>query len=253
MSRMNRFALVLAASLALAGCGKKGGDADVAANTDTATQNAAVTAPAPTGKDWTQVVAPTDAGSFQMGNPDAKVHLVEYASLTCPHCAHFAQEDFPKLREKYIKPGLVSYELRNLVRDGADFSAVLLARCGGASAFFPLSEQIWAEQPVWEDKLTKMSSADQARLKTVPREKLPAALAAFTGLDTFVEQHGIPAAKVQACLSDQAAIAPIEKMQQEATADGINGTPMFLIGGKLVPDAYTWEALEPALKAAIAG
>ena len=250
MGGMNRIALVLAAALAVAGCGKKAAETDASTNQATA---AAAPAPAAAGQDWTQVVSQTDAGGFQMGNPDAKVKLVEYASLTCPHCAHFAKEDYPKLRDTYIRTGKVSYELRNLVRDGGDFAAVLLARCGGTSAFFPLSEQIWADQETWENKLMTMSSADQAHLKAMPREKLPAALAAQTGLDTFVEQHGIPAAKVQACLDDQSAIAPIEKMQQEATADGVTGTPMFLLNGKLVADAYAWETLEPALKAALAG
>src|SRR3569833_3015065 len=88
-------------------------------------------------RDWTRVVRATPAGGFVMGNPDARVKLVEYGSMTCPHCRAFEAEGVPTLVGKYVKSGQVSWEFRNYVRDAFDVSAALIARCNGAGAFFP--------------------------------------------------------------------------------------------------------------------
>jgi hypothetical protein len=86
-----------ASALALAGCNQAADNATAPANGSTA---AAVAPPA--GQDWTQVVSQTPEGGFVMGNPNAPVKLVEYLSLTCPHCAQFAETGYPQLQE-YVK------------------------------------------------------------------------------------------------------------------------------------------------------
>src|SRR4051812_19274153 len=99
------------AVIAIAGCNSKQGDA-------------APSKPAkleqvrpPKGGDWSMVVNPTSAGGFMMGNPNAKVKLVEYGSLTCPHCREFDEKGVPALIANYVKQGRVSWEFRNYVRD----------------------------------------------------------------------------------------------------------------------------------------
>ena len=72
---------------------------------------------APNGGDWTKMVTQTPEGGFLMGNPQADVKLIEYGSMTCPHCAEFAEKDAPALIDKYVKSGRVSFEYRNFVRD----------------------------------------------------------------------------------------------------------------------------------------
>ena len=112
-------------ALAIAGCGDdaaSGGGNAVAAENFQVEQIAA-----PNGGDWAQTVTATPAGGFLMGNPDAKVKLVEYGSMTCGHCATFSEEGAPKLIEKYVKSGQVSFEFRNFVRDGADMAAALVS------------------------------------------------------------------------------------------------------------------------------
>src|SRR3569833_2354772 len=101
-------------------------------------------------RDWTKVVRATPAGGFVMGNPNARVKLVEYGSMTCPHCAHFDEDSVPSLIANYVKSGKVSWEFRNYVRDTIDVSAALIARCGGAKRFFPLTRALFKDQPSWE-------------------------------------------------------------------------------------------------------
>ena len=103
--------------------------------------------------DWSLVVTATPAGGFAMGNPNARVKLVEYGSMTCPHCAHFDENSVPSLIDDYVKSGKVSWEFRNYVRDTIDVSAALIARCGGAKRFFPLTRALFKDQPSWEKKV----------------------------------------------------------------------------------------------------
>src|SRR5881398_2842705 len=105
-----------------------------------------------TSRNWTQVVAATPAGGFVLGNPKAKVKLVEYGSLSCPHCRAFDEEGVPTLLGKFVKSGQVSWEFRNYVRDAADLTAALIARCNGARGFFPLVRALYHDQPTWFGK-----------------------------------------------------------------------------------------------------
>src|SRR5918998_1867242 len=77
----------------------------------------------PANGDWSQVVTKTPEGGFMMGDPQAKVRLLEFASMTCPHCKEFDETGVQPLIDKYVKSGQVSYELRNYVRDGFDVAA----------------------------------------------------------------------------------------------------------------------------------
>src|ERR687892_1780859 len=102
-------AMALAASLALAGCG--GGDqANNAATANTAAPLTQI--PAPNNGDWTQVVSQTPEGGYRMGNPDAPVKLVEYASITCHVCQQFAEAGTERLENVYVSSGQVSWEYR---------------------------------------------------------------------------------------------------------------------------------------------
>ena len=92
----------------------------------------------PPGGTWADVVNATSAGGFVMGNPNAKVKLVEIGSLSCPHCKAFDDEGVPALIEKYVKPGKVSWEFRTYVIHGPiDVAADIVVRCNGAEELFP--------------------------------------------------------------------------------------------------------------------
>src|SRR3974390_2044859 len=84
-----------------------------------------------------------------MGSESAPVTIIEYASMTCPHCAAFAVTTFPKLKEKYIDTGKVKYIMREYPLDGLAAAAFMLARCAGPEKYYPLIETFFAEQRKW--------------------------------------------------------------------------------------------------------
>ena len=237
-----------AAALALAGC-DKGADNN-AASSNTASSSAGAAVPPPAGKDWSQVVSTTPEGGFVMGNPNAKVKLVEYLSLTCPHCKEFEEKGFPALRDQYVKKGTVAVEVRNYVRDFVDMTATLVSRCGGPDPYFPMTQQIFEQQNQIFEKLQAVSPAEQTRLQGLTPAEQFKAVAALTGIDQFAKQRGIPQAKLDACLSDKAAVDKLVDMQQKANTMQIPGTPTFFLNGEMLQNVGTWEQLEPKLKAA---
>jgi protein-disulfide isomerase len=239
----------LTLAILLTGCGESGGGGNA-----TAEKGASPTAiPAPNGGDWTQTVAQTPEGGFLMGNPNAPVKVVEYASMTCPHCAEFSHSGAQPLIDKYVKTGQVSFELRNFVRDPADLAASLLARCSGPGPFFQLTDQMFAAQDEWLGKLQAMTPAQQQQLQTLPPQQVVGAMAEQAGLVQFVRVRGVPAEKAQQCLSNQAELDRLVQMAQKATQDHPNfpGTPTFLINGQLAENSGTWEALEPKIQEAL--
>jgi len=237
----------IALALLLTGCGEGGSQGGSGA-----AKVAAI--PAPNGGDWTQIVSQTPQGGFMMGNPNAPVKLVEFASFTCGHCATFSEEGTPALVDKYVKTGQVSFELRNFVRDTADLAAALLSRCSGPGPYFQLTDQLFAAQQEWMGKLQTMPPALQQQLQTLPPEQVAGALAEQAGLVQFVRVRGIPAEKANACLSNQAEIQKLVEMNSTAANQyRIPGTPSFLINNQLVEDASDWQALEPKLRAAVGG
>src|SRR5438552_4839016 len=139
------------AALALAGCNKNKNQTQ---GTVVANETVAITqASPPPGGNWTDVVNATSEG-FMMGNPNAKVKLVEIGSLSCPHCKKFEDEGVPALIEKYVKPGKVSWEFRPyLIHGPVDMAANLIVNCNGYKSFFPLARAMNKDQAVWMAKI----------------------------------------------------------------------------------------------------
>ena len=194
--------------------------------------------------DWTKTVTETADGGFRMGNPNAKIAIVEYGSLTCPHCRHFAETGVQPMIAKYVRTGKASYEYRSLILNGIDVAATLVARCGGPSRFFPMAAQLYATQPTW---LGKITDAESAKLNALPQDQMMLGVAKVAGLIPMAAAHGIPAAKAEACVKDQPAAEQLQQMVQAASDKGVQGTPTFFINDKQVP-AYDWATLEPFLK-----
>lgn len=206
----------------------------------------------PPSGNWSEAVTPTNEGGFLMGNPNAQVKLVEFGSMTCPHCATFDEVGVPQLVDKYVKSGKVSFELRNYVRDPYDITAALIARCNGAKTFFPLTEALFKDQPNWTGKLQQVPPQQLEALQTMPPEQQFASIAKWAGLQQFAAMRGVPTAKSTQCLTDQNEINKLVQMNSDATSQyNIPGTPSFLINGKLVDQAASWEALEPAIQKAL--
>jgi protein-disulfide isomerase len=197
--------------------------------------------------DWTRTVVATAEGGFRMGNPAARVKLVEYGSLTCGHCAAFAKEGMASLVGSYVKSGKVSYEYRNYVLNGLDVAATLVARCGGPSRFFPVADKFYATQPQWMGRVSALSAAQKAQLNALPESQRLGRLAEIVGLTGIAAQHGISPAQSKACLADQAALGRLGKMAEAASAQGVQGTPTFFLNGANI-GTHSWSTLEPILR-----
>ena len=125
--------ILLLASLgavALAGCGETKTD-------QTKEQDVIAKVAAPAGKSWSQTVAKTADGGYVMGNPDAPIKVIEFASITCSHCAAFSVESHEEIKRDFIDTGRVSLEVRNFIRDPLDASAAAI--CASPSALRPVS------------------------------------------------------------------------------------------------------------------
>ena len=199
-------------------------------------------------KDWTRNVAATPEGGFRMGNPAAKVKLVEYGSLTCPHCADFSAAAKAPLAAM-IKSGKVSFEFRNYVLNGIDVAATLVARCGGAKSFFPLVERLYATQPQWVGKITGLPQAQKDELNALPDGERLARAAEIGGITQLAAGAGVTPAAAKQCLADTAALDRLGQMEAAAEALGVQGTPTFFINGAMV-HALDWAELEPLIRQA---
>src|SRR5690348_2509216 len=149
--------------------------------------SAANRALAPKVRDWTQVVSTTPAGGFVMGNPNAKVKLVEYGSMTCPHCRAFDADGVPTLVGKYVKSGKVSWEFRNYVRDAFDITAALITRCNGPRTFFPLTRAVFQEQSNWVAKVQATPEDQLKSLGDVPMNRRFVEMARLAGLQQLAQ------------------------------------------------------------------
>jgi protein-disulfide isomerase len=238
------------AVLALAACNKNKNEGAGKAANETVTITEATPPP---GGTWADVVNATSAGGFMMGNPNAKVKLVEFGSLTCPHCKAFDDEGVPTLIEKYVKSGQVSWEFRNYVRDPFDLAASLVARCNGTKTFFPLARGLYKDQAVWVAKIQATPQPQLEQLQNLPPNQQFVQLATIAGLQDWAAARGVPQAKSNQCLANQASINQLVQMTSDATTQypDFPGTPTFVINGKMVEKTATWAALEPKLRDAV--
>jgi protein-disulfide isomerase len=243
------FLSTVAAAVLLSGC-SGGGDATANSTDNGQTANAGTAVTPPAGTEWSATVVKTPENGFKMGNPDAKVKLIEYGAMSCSHCAEFSEASKDGLKA-LVNTGNVSYEFRNFLLNVMDVPASLLVRCGGPAPFFQIAEQMFADQRTWLGRTQAITQADQQAMSTMTPTQTAQMLASKLELDKFVQQRGVPSAKVQACLSDPKAIDELGKISEVGQKEfQITGTPTFIINGQVVKDANTWEKIEPMLKAA---
>jgi protein-disulfide isomerase len=240
-SRLFSLPLLALAPLMLAAC-------DDAATADGAANGEPIPAIAPpAGAQWADTVTVTPEGGYQIGNPDAPLKLVEYASHTCGACAGFAATGKPVLKDKYVSTGVVSFELRNLVRDPIDLSIATLVRCGAKENMQPLSDQAWASlEEIFGAVQANQSLYEAAANQPVNQRFVSIAQAA--GLIDFFAARGLSADQSRACLADTAKVQAIADASNQQSEDlKITGTPSFLLNGKKL-DVTQWAQLEPLLR-----
>lgn len=209
--------------------------------------------PAMAARDWTRTVAATPDGGYLIGNPKAPVKVIEYFSLTCSHCRHFAETGMSPLKTGYVAKGRVSLELRNFVLNAPDFSASLLMRCGSPVQAVKLFDQAFAAQEELFKGAYTLSQDAIGRINAVPMEQRPSALAREAGIDKWFIAKGISAKQAAACFADtKRSDALVDLRKVAATKLNVQGTPAFLVNGTLV-EGTGWENLEPAIVKALGG
>ena len=235
-------------ALALAGCGSSDGNSSATANSGAPLTQIA----APNNGDWTQIVDRTAEGGYRMGNPNAPVKLVEYGSITCPHCAHFSETSAP-LRERYVRSGQVSYEFRPFLIHPQDPAVFMLLECQAPAAFFRLSDQLFATQEQWLGRLQNAPQDQLQQLSSLTPQQQGPALIRLMGLDQFFSQRGMPQSRIAACLADNQALQALTAVTQRAsTQEEVNQTPTFILNGNKL-DESEWPGVEARVRGAMGG
>jgi protein-disulfide isomerase len=178
------------------------------------TQAPATTPPPATGTDLlAELAKPGPDGDIVLGSPKATVTIIEYASMTCPHCAHFSQTTFPELKKRYIDTGKVRFIFREFPFDKLAAAAFMLARCahtaGGSDKYMAVVDTLFAKQSQW----------------VVQKPLAP--------LEDIAKQFGFTTDSFKACLTNQKVLDGIEAVRDRAVQKlGVNSTPTFFINGK---------------------
>jgi protein-disulfide isomerase len=204
-------------------------------------------------RDWNRAVAATPAGGYLIGNPSAPVKVVEYFSLTCSHCRHFAETGIAPLRANYIATGKVSLELRNFVLNGPDLSASILMRCGTPAQAVQFFHAAYTEQDKVFAGASTLSPEAISRIEAAPTDEKAAIFAHEAAIDTWFAAHGLPVKQAAKCLADSKRQEQIVQLRKEAIEkQDVEGTPTFIVNGTKV-DGTQWDDLEPAIKKALGG
>lgn len=249
MNVRNIFACAVAV-LALAACHKNQSQNQGSAVSNDTVKITQATPPA--GGNWSDVVNETSAG-FMMGNPNAKVKLVEIGALTCPHCREFDEKGVPVLVDKYVKSGQVSWEFRPYLLHSLDVSANLIAQCNGPKSFFPLARAMYKDQPVWIGKISAAPQAQLEQVQNLPVNQQFMQLANLAGLQDWAAARGVAQAKSSQCLRDENKVNRLVQLSGDVTNQypDFEGTPSFIINGKLLKQTASWEKLQPQLQDAL--
>lgn len=166
-----------------------------------------------------------------LGAPDAPVTIIEYSSLTCPHCADFHIHTLPKLKAAYIDTGKVRFIFRDFPLDPRALSAAMVARCVEPNRYFGFLEILFRDQETWA------ISDDPVRELKVRAKLAQLSETAFN-----------------ACLAnEELAKAITDKAKQAHEQEGVRSTPIFFIGDRTLRGAYPFEDFKTIIDAALDG
>ncbi len=172
--------------------------------------------------DVEELMKPGPLGEKFVGNEDAPVTIIEYASMTCPHCATFHLQTYPKLKELYLDTGKAKLLFREFPFDDRALAAFMLARCAADDKYFPMIDVLFEQQAVW----AKSNQPAQELFKI-------ARMAGFTE-ETF-----------NACLANKEVAAGVHAVKDRAALEfGVRSTPTFFINGEEVSGAQSIERFQ---------
>lgn len=169
-----------------------------------------------------EIMVPGPLGERILGSDKAPVTIIEYASMTCPHCQNFHATTYPVLKSKYIDTGKVRFIFREFPLDGVATAAAMLARCAPPEKYFPLIDLMFEHQTEWA------GAQDRSQ-----------------ALFNLVKQTGYTQEAFNACLQNQSVLAGVNASRERAsTKFTVNSTPTFFINGKKVAGDFNVEELD---------
>jgi len=178
-----------------------------------------------------ELMKPGPLGELELGPKEAKVTVVEYASMTCGHCANFSKHVFPELKKKYIDTGKIHFIFREFPLDNLAAAASMLARCTGGDKAFPLVEVLFEKQAEWAF----------GEGNPVPR------------LFEIAKQAGFTQESFDKCLTDQKLLDNVTAQRTRASdVFGVSATPTFYINGKKLDGSPTLEAFDKMIEPLLA-
>lgn len=167
------------------------------------------------------LMAPTNFTDRPLGNVDAKVTIIEYASPTCPHCASFHNTIWPDLKEQYVDTDKIQFILRPFARNGLDAAVFLVAMCATDDLYHPILEEYFRTIDIW------------ARSDT-PRE----------AIFEVAKQAGFTQEQFDECLGDKEKVGVLNELRNQAGNDfDLQATPTFYINGKQLSGVLPMETL----------
>ena len=170
--------------------------------------------------------SPPARDDMSLGNPKAKVTVVEYASVGCPHCATWGINVFPEFKKAYIDTGKARFVYREMLTGNTTLAAAgfLTARCAGPTKYFQVVDGVYRAQA----EIAQTGDGYAPLLKVA-------------------KDAGLTEDQFNACLKDPAQVAALEARDKRAEADGVTGTPTFKVNGKTVEGEVSLEALGAAI------
>jgi protein-disulfide isomerase len=180
-----------------------------------------------------ELMKPDKLPDMTMGSDKAPVTVIEYASMTCPHCAHFNEVTFPEIKKRYIDTGKVRYIFREFPLDSLAAAAFMLARCAAdtdSNKYFALVDTLFRQQRTW-----------------AVEKPLPPLL-------TIAKQAGFTQQTFDACLANQKVLDGIESVRQRAVSTfKVQSTPTFFINGTAYPGALEIDEMAKLIDAQVKG
>ena len=172
-----------------------------------------------------ELMRPGPLPDLVLGKADAPVTIIEYASMTCPHCANFHKTTYPALKAKYIETGKVRFIFREFPLDDLAVAASMLARCAGGEKTMALIDVLFASQDKW-----------------AVRDPLPALL-------QISKQAGFSQATFDECLKDQKLYNNILAMRERGSKEyKVESTPTLFINGKMQKGGVSMEELDKLMQ-----
>jgi len=210
-----RASILIAVAAAVSGCG--GGAMGPAPPIDKATYV----------PPQAELMAPGPLGERVLGKPNAPVTVIEYVSLTCPHCANFQKHLFPRVKKEFIDTGRVRYIVREFPIGHTSGTAAIINRCAPEDKYFFLLNQFLTRQPEW-----------------VSQEVRPDAIY------SVAKSSGMSRETFDKCLSNQTIIDGLTEVKQRGRQFGVIGTPTFFINGRKAQGEVTYDEIKALIEQA---